>query len=190
MMFECEEKVFGEIPRYLGYYFNIDGTVLSCLRSGPKSKGNLTTKYKVKKLRLNNKNGYATVWLRDIYGKKGPELVHRMILEAFRGPCPVNMESRHLDGCRTNNRLDNLCWGTKEENGLDKIRHGTSRNSPRGEYHGNSKLTKNQVIELCKLYDQGVSQYRLAETYQLNQGTISRLVNGKRWNHIFVREKV
>lgn len=52
---------------------------------------------------------------------------HRLVLEAFIGPCPEGMECRHLDGDAGNNRLENLAWGTPIENGEDKVRHGTMK---------------------------------------------------------------
>lgn len=51
--------------------------------------------------------------------------VHRLVLEAFIGPAPDGMECLHLDGDPTNNRLDNLRWGTRSENLRDAVRHGT-----------------------------------------------------------------
>lgn len=51
--------------------------------------------------------------------------VHRLVLEAFIGPCPSGMECRHLDGNPSNNRLENLLWGTPLENANDRRRHGT-----------------------------------------------------------------
>lgn len=50
--------------------------------------------------------------------------VHRLVLEAFVGPCPEGMETRHLDGDRRHNQLTNLMWGTPLENGADRIAHG------------------------------------------------------------------
>lgn len=47
----------------------------------------------------------------------------RLVLMAFVGPCPSNHECLHGDGDRTNNRLDNLRWGTHLENLLDAERH-------------------------------------------------------------------
>lgn len=47
--------------------------------------------------------------------------VHRLVLEAFVGPCPPGMECRHHpDNCRTNNRLENLSWGTHSQNMRDR----------------------------------------------------------------------
>lgn len=51
--------------------------------------------------------------------------VHRLVLEAFTGPCPEGQECRHLNGDPADNRHVNLCWGTRSENVQDMIRHGT-----------------------------------------------------------------
>jgi hypothetical protein len=69
--------------------------------------------------------GYRIVLI-WVDGKKRIRLIHRMVLEAFVGPCPEGMECRHLDGDRANNTLTNLCWGTHTENIRDRGRHGTA----------------------------------------------------------------
>lgn len=49
-----------------------------------------------------------------------------LVLEAFVGPRPEGMVARHWpDRDPTNNRLENLRWGTQSENMLDKRAHGT-----------------------------------------------------------------
>lgn len=55
--------------------------------------------------------------------------LHRAVLEAFVGPCPDGYECRHLDGNPTNNRVENLVWGTPSENMQDRWRHGTMKNA-------------------------------------------------------------
>ena len=52
-------------------------------------------------------------------------LVHRLVAAAFLGPCEPGMEVRHADGTRTNNQIDNLCYGTTRDNAQDAMRHGT-----------------------------------------------------------------
>jgi hypothetical protein len=63
-----------------------------------------------------------------LYGSDGVKdfLVHRLVLEAFVGPCPEGMEGLHWDDDKDNNRLSNLRWGTRTENLLDCIRNGNN----------------------------------------------------------------
>lgn len=58
-------------------------------------------------------------------GKTITKRVHQLVAETFVGPRPDGLEVRHLDGDYTNNRLSNLKYGTKSENSLDAMRHGT-----------------------------------------------------------------
>lgn len=55
--------------------------------------------------------------------------VHQLVMLAFIGERPPGMEIRHLDGVKTNNRLDNLTYGTRSENILDRVRHGEHNNA-------------------------------------------------------------
>ncbi|MGH8035083.1 MAG: HNH endonuclease signature motif containing protein, partial [Lysobacterales bacterium] len=51
--------------------------------------------------------------------------VHRLVLEAFVGPCPDGMVGCHNDGDTRNNRLSNRRWDTPGSNNRDKQVHGT-----------------------------------------------------------------
>jgi hypothetical protein len=69
-------------------------------------------------------SGYLYVNLKRV-GSQSQRAVHRLVLEAFVGPCPPGMEGCHNDGDQLNNRLDNLRWDTPSNNKLDSVRHGT-----------------------------------------------------------------
>lgn len=72
----------------------------------------------------NRPNGYLTVQLRrDLRTHK--RYIHRLVLEAFVGPCPPGMECCHRDGDIGNNSVPNLYWGTRKQNIEDMLRHGT-----------------------------------------------------------------
>ena len=71
-----------------------------------------------------NTLGYLRVSLyRD--GKGSTRRVHRLVLEAFVGPCPEGEEGCHGDGDPANNRLVNLRWGTVSSNAIDRVAQGT-----------------------------------------------------------------
>lgn len=60
-----------------------------------------------------------------VSGKRKYQYVHILVLNAFVGPCPKDMEGCHNDGDPLNNRLGNLRWDTHAGNVDDSIRHGT-----------------------------------------------------------------
>lgn len=67
--------------------------------------------------------GHLTVAL-SADGRRRTMLVHRIVLEAFIGPCPTGMEGCHSDGNPANNHLSNLRWDTRSGNVQDTLRHG------------------------------------------------------------------
>ena len=87
--------------------------------------------------------GYRRVSFRDLSGKTKLAQVHRLVLEAFVGPCPPGMECCHNNGDRADNRLENLRWDTSSANRHDSIRHGTHVCSLPGK-----KLSDAQVQEI------------------------------------------
>lgn len=70
-----------------------------------------------------NPKGYETVRL-TCGGKVVAFAVHRLVMLAFVGPRPPEMQIRHLDGMKANNALSNLTYGTAAENTHDKAVHG------------------------------------------------------------------
>lgn len=50
--------------------------------------------------------------------------VHRLVMAAFVGPCPDEMEICHNNGDPTDNRLENLRYDTRSENMIDIVRSG------------------------------------------------------------------
>ena len=93
------------------------------------------------------------------------KLIHRLVLEAFEGPCPEGMEGCHHDGNPTNNRIENLRWDTRRSNVADALRHGTHSNGqsdktccPRGHMLSGPNLYRYGNSRACKAC-------RLANTY-------------------------
>lgn len=127
-----------------------------------------------------HKRGYCIVNITPFEGRGYKTFrVHRLVLTAFVGPCPEGMECRHLNGNKTDNRLENLCWGTQEENRQDTRDHGTYK---KGENHHRAKLTNEQVKEIRRRYDAGgVSQKELADEFGAGQGTVHNIVRRKGW---------
>lgn len=107
-----------------GYEVSDQGRVRSLTRTILRSNGSpLTLRGKTLRPWPDGK-GYSSVYL----GRGNAHRIHRLVLEAFLGPCREGLEARHRDGDRTNPALVNLAYGTRSENSHDKRAHGTDPN--------------------------------------------------------------
>lgn len=77
---------------------------------------------------LPGQGGYRAVCVRTDERKELRMFVHRFVMLAFVGPLPEGLCTRHLDGNKYNNSLDNLAYGTYEENAQDELRLGRNTN--------------------------------------------------------------
>ena len=162
-------EVFARHPDFPRYVVCADGSVIS--ETGKQMRllhPGMRGKYRG--LTLSDKNGE----LRGVY-------LHRLVAEAFLGSAPSGCEVRHLDGDRENNDVDNLCWGTRSQNMRDKELHGTA---PKGERHGQAKLTDEKVREMRRLRASGVSVRTLAEQFGMSVMATYRAVIGVSWSHL------
>lgn len=81
-----------------------------------------------------SKRGYLAVALHKS-GRQQTRTVHRLVAQAFipnPGDSPV---VRHLNDVPTDNRLENLAWGTQSDNIKDAVRNGTHRCPARERTH-------------------------------------------------------
>ena len=67
-----------------------------------------------------NVGGYQQVRL-SLNGKKHGHYVHRLVMAAFVGPCPLGHEVDHIDNKPANNTLSNLRYVTPQENTSAKV---------------------------------------------------------------------
>ena len=127
-------------------------------------------------------NGYLQIGLYK--NKKAKRFyVHRLVAEAFIGPCPKGKEVNHIDGIKSNNEAWNLEYATRLEN----IKHAEKlglRNI-KGEKNPLNKLKKNDVKKIRRLYETGdYFQREIAKKFNVTIAAVSLVVNNKRWGHI------
>lgn len=160
---------------YPAYIIDSEGNVWSNLRGGWK---------KLKPGLMGDHKKYLGVSLCN-KGKRKTIKIHRLVLEAFVGPCPEGYEARHFpDPNPYNNRLENLQWATHKDNEHDKIIHGTKWRA-KGELHGNSKLTKENVLEIRKLKkSKKLSNAKIGKRFGVSRAAIGLILTRKRWTHL------
>jgi hypothetical protein len=130
--------------------------------------------------------GYLKKRLLTIEGYKNYQ-VHRLILEVFIGKSQLDVN--HINGVKTDNRLDNLEYCTRAENNLHAYRIGL-KPSQKGAGNGFSKLTDDQVKEIKRRYVKGVNRTKpgnisaLAKEFGISKNAIGHIVGGRRWTHV------
>lgn len=166
-----DEEVWADIPGYIGFYqASTWGNVRSLVRLLPSAVEAGVRKHKQVLRPGADGNGRLHVAL-SVNGRVKHHQVHRLVLYAFVGPCPEGMETLHGDGDHTNNRLDNLRWGTPTENADDQRRHGRPFGAPK-------KLTTEIVAKIRA--DTG-TQREIALKYGVSQVMIHNIRTGKAW---------
>lgn len=156
-------ELWKDVPSYEGIYqVSNQGSVRSLDRlmvcSGS-VKGRYTSFKKGILLRPGRMpSGHVSVAL----GRHNSMCVHTLVLLAFVGPPPPHYECLHGNGIPNDNRLENLRWGTRAENIIDKTKHGLSKLKPqdiifiksalKNNYHGlQAKLARQFNVKDCSI---------------------------------------
>lgn len=127
--------------------------------------------------------GYRLVSLCDSVSGRPTKVakVHRLVLLAFIGPS--ELMGCHGDGDKANNTLDNLRYGTAQDNADDRELHGVKVGAP-GSRNGMSKLTESGVMEIKRLLKTGLSCPKAAAVFGVNAETIRKIKVGLTWSHV------
>lgn len=143
------------------------------------------------------RNNYKRVGLFSCPKQKSFD-VHRLVAEHFL-PEPSNdlvvaasktklkkVVVNHIDGIKTNNRVDNLEWTTYSDN----VKHSyyIGRDTSNGEKHYNSKLSETYVLQIRKLYIESNGKRgiytELSKQFNVSETTIKSIIDRKSWKHL------
>lgn len=121
--------------------------------------------------RTKRKDGYEVVWYE---GKI--QYVHRLVGKKYI-PNPENKPTiNHINGIKDDNRVENLEWATYKENN----NHARDTGLWGENIIHKRKLTPEQVKEIRNKYiPRKYTQKMLSEEYDIDQGTISRIIKNK-----------
>lgn len=134
----------------------------------------------IRNFSLCGKNQYYQFNFR-VDGKNRYFKVHRAVAFAFI-PNPNSLPNiNHKDGNKLNNRVDNLEWVSQHENNIHAV---IMRLSKSGEDSDLAKLSKEQVEyikENCIPYDNEFGCKALAEKFNVDRTTISKIIHNYSW---------
>lgn len=144
----------------LGYYISDRGIVMKSRGCGEK------------KLMVSSA-GYQTF---SFNGKT--QLVHRLVIETFIGTIPNGMQVNHINGIKTDNRLENLEVVTPQENMRHAVATGL-KTGKAGSENSMAKLTDDEYYSVICQIAAGASNQEIADQYGLHSRYVS-LIRGKK----------
>lgn len=121
----------------------------------------------------------VTFWSKGVSCTKQ---IHRVVMEAFVGPCPKGYQVNHRDSNPSNNCVENIEYITGSENCRHAYRDG--RNCRKGESHNQAKFTDNAIRDIRDRCRAGERQKDVAVEYGVDASTISYIARKKRWQHV------
>lgn len=114
--------------------------------------------------------GYSTKrYIRVLFPGCKHAYAHRVVAQAFIGPCPLGMQVNHINGCKTDNRAVNLEYVTAEAN----VEHSADTG-----LHPNG-ISRNVILAIRDLHAEGWKPRDLAETFGVSVRHVYRLVQHK-----------
>jgi hypothetical protein len=109
-------------------------------------------------------------------GKAYGRTVHRLVMEAFRGPRPRGKQIAHADGYPPNCTLKNLSYKTPKGNAADTARHGRTAI---GDRNGMAKLANAHAAAIRRRALAGENYGKLAREFGVTKSTICLIKQGK-----------
>ncbi len=177
------EEIWENIDGFNGKYQVSNFGKVKSLDRIEETRGSTRTRNgRVLKLAI-SKNGYSRVCIVD-YSNQKFACVHRLVAQAFI-PNPDNKpQVNHINGIKTDNRVENLEWNTRSENQRHSIRTGL-KVTPRGDKSILSKLKESEVVEIRRLLKEtNLMQREIAAKFNIHRSNVSAIKHNKCWTHI------
>jgi hypothetical protein len=127
----------------------------------------------------NKITGYVTVSM-----DSGQYSAHRIVMALTNGVCPHDMQVNHINGNKSDNRIENLELVTAKENVQHALRTGLTKPCF-GEANSAAIITEKIVLEMYEHFRKGLSNEEVADIYNIEWKHASLIRCGKRWKHLF-----
>ncbi len=186
---DFQNEVWKDIPNFEGYYqASTMGRIRSLDREIEKRDGRggidrYVRLGKIFNLKYKKNRRYTSVRLSKD-GKTNSYAVHRIIAITFINNSENKPQANHINGIKSDNRVENLSWMTNSENVNHAIETGLN-NSVRGESHGSCKFKNEDITNMRNMYKTGNYTYKqIGLLFNATVARVSEIIRRKTWKHI------
>lgn len=107
--------------------------------------------------------------------------VHRFLYQTFFGPIDKNLVCCHKCDIRNCINPAHIFIGTRDDNQKDMRDKGRSA---KGSRNGTAKLKDEDILNIRKMYSEGMLQREIANIYKMSQPVIGKITRRVTWRHI------
>lgn len=134
-----------------------------------------------------NLHGYMVLQARPEMYQTVNVRIHRVVAEAFLGPCPDGHVVNHKDGNKKNNHIDNLEYATPSENNQHALDTGlrnpwSGKNARKGTDNHFATISEDVVYEILMIRDQtGYGCRRIGKMLNISRSVVNHILSGHSW---------
>lgn len=141
-------------------------------------------------------NGYLYTQIK-VDGKIKTLKIHRLVAEVFLPEPSKELIEKcskehwgkvlvmHKDNNKLNNNIDNLMWGSLEDNTKQAFDDGLIEYKT-GSLNGRATLTEDIVHQVCKFFESGGTPKQSIEIFGISQQQATKIRAGIAWKHVSV----
>lgn len=175
------DNIWKDVPGYPLYEVSSDGTIRTKRRIARNRHSSWEIGPHIRKTMIGT-TGYKCFTI-SVSGRTKMMKIHRLVAQAFI-PNPDNKpQVNHINGIKTDNRVENLEWCTSGENHRHARKNGLYHPA-KGPDTAKAKLIDSDIYTIIGLHEGGASQRQIAYEMCISRRNVRSILSEQTWKHL------